>query len=513
MIRGAAALAACGAVAAALLAPAPAAGAARFAVVAGNDRGDTGRPKLWYAQKDADRFERALVELGDFDAANVVLLQGKGPGELEAAVRALEPRIALAKAAGERTLLVVYYSGHAGAGGLEMGAEKLPFDALRALVSGSPADAKVAIVDACEAGLLTQVKGASAAPALAFAIPAEDAVQGTAFIASTAVGEAAQESAALGGSFFTHHLEIALRGAGDADGDGRVTLVEAFRYTSARTAAGTSGTQAGTQHATYELRMSGRGDVVLSDLRKAEARLLVPPDPRALFILKGPQGLFAEVPGGAVETTLAIPSGHYRIERRAPEGRATADLDVERGRTAALPRLEPTRYELARAKGGPRPGLLYTGVGLAWVGLPGFRAAPAARIGVRKEVGPLGVRVRFDYANASNVQDQWLRYDYQLTAGALAVLYPLNTGKILVEAGLEGGYGYATQKARTPNVSSSLSFSSGVGLAGAALMATAPVGPIRVGLDASAGAQLFTLDGTRTVRPSASVALLALYGF
>ena len=39
----------------------------------------------------------------------------------------------------------------------------------------------------------------------------------------------AQESAAIGGSFFTHHFELGLRGAADADGDGQVTLAEAFR--------------------------------------------------------------------------------------------------------------------------------------------------------------------------------------------------------------------------------------------------------------------------------------------
>jgi hypothetical protein len=494
--------------AALLLAPAAASGASRFAVVAGNDRGDVGRPKLWYAQKDAERFHHALLELGDFDAGGTVLLEGKGPRELEAAVRALEVRILRAKAAGERTLLVVYYSGHASSGGLEMGTEKLPFDALRALVQASPADAKIAIVDACEAGLLTQVKGATAVPAIAFALPGDDAVKGTAFIASTAVGESAQESAALGGSFFTHHLEIALRGAGDADGDGRVTLSEAFAYTSARTAQGTSGTQTGTQHATYDFKMSGRGDVVLADLRRAEAHLLLPPDAGAVYVLKGPAGLFAEVPGPATEMQLAVPAGRYRVERRGRDGRAWAEIGVERGRTTALPRLEPTRYEMARAKGGPKPGLLYTGVGVSWVGLPNFKAAPTARIGLRKEVGPVGLRLRIDYANASGLRDQWLEYDYQFTGGALAGLYPVNRGRVLLEAGLEGGYGYAQQ-----TLPDRRTFSSGVATAAAAFMLTAPVGPVRLGLDATVGGQLMKLNDQRTVKPAASVAFLALYGF
>jgi hypothetical protein len=487
--------------------PGAAGAAARFAVVAGNDLGDLGRPKLWYAQKDAESFHRTLTELGDFDPSGTVLLRGRTPRELADAVRAVERRIVRARASGERTLLVVYYSGHADSRGLEMGAERLPFDALRALVSASSADAKVAIVDACEAGLLTQVKGAAAVPALAFPLPADDLVQGTAFIASTAVGESAQESAALGGSFFTHHLEVALRGAGDLDADGRVTLVEAFSYTSARTAAGTAGTQAGPQHATYELKMSGRGDVVLADLRRAEARLLFPPDPTALYILRGPAGLFAEVPGSSAETMLAIPAGRYRVERRAREGRATAELEVSRGRTASLPRLEPTRYELARAKGGPKPGLLYSGVGVSYLGLPGFGVAPTARLGLRKELGPVGLRLRLDWARAT-VKDEWLRYDYTYLGGAVAALYPLNAGRILFEAGIEGGYGHATQRLEDRR-----SFASGIGTAGAALMVTAPLGPVRVGLDATAGVQLLTLNDARTVRPAASLAFLALYGF
>jgi hypothetical protein len=478
----------------------------RFAVIAGNDRGDPARPRLWFAEKDAERMHRALRELGDLDPDGTVLLLGKGPGAVAEALRALEPRIQAARAAGERTLLLFYYSGHAGAGGLEMGAEKLAFDLLRAQLAGSAADAKVALVDACEAGLLTQVKGAAAAPSLAFALPTDDVVSGMALVASTAVGESAQESAALGGSFFTHHLEVALRGAADADADGRVTLTEAFRYTSARTRSGTAATEAGPQHPTYSFKMSGRGDVVLADLRRAEARLVMPPDPGATFILKT-TSLYAEVPGSAQETTLALPAGPYRVERRGRDGRAVAELSLAAGRTSPLPSLVPTRYEVARSKGGPKPGLLYGGVGIYSVGLPGFGVAPAARVGLRKELGPIGYRLRLDLAQ-KRVTDQALVYDYAYMGGALAALYPVNVGRVLVEAGIEGGYGWATQK-----LGDRRSFEAGVGAAGAALLVTAPVRGVRVGLDASLGAQAFNLNGRRAFRPAFSAAALALWGF
>jgi len=497
------------ALAAALALLPAAASAERFAVVVGNDHGDPARPRLWFAEKDAERMYRALRELGDLDADGLVLLQGKRPGALEAAVRSLEPRIRAAAAKGERTLLLVYYSGHASAGGLEMEGERLPFDTLRALVAASGAEARIAIVDACEAGLLTQVKGATAAPGLAFPLPGDDAVSGTAFIASTAVGEQAQESAALGGSFFTHHLEVALRGAGDADGDGRVTLNEAFGYTAARTKVGTASTAVGTQHPTYDFKMSGRGDVVLTDLRRAEARLLVPPDPGSTIILSRGRTMFAEVPGPASELALALPAGPYRVERRSSAGRATGEVTLVAGRTTGLPKLEPTRYELARSKGGPEPGLTYAGAAATWIGLPGFRAAPGLRLALRHELGPFALRGRFDYA-ATSVRDRWLRYDFTYAGGALGGFYPLNVGRVLVEGGLEAGFGYATQRLRDLGRPS---FAAGMPYAGAALFTTAPLWRFRAGLDLSAGAHLMKLDGGRTVKPGASAALLLLYGF
>ncbi len=495
------------ALAAALLAPAGALAASRFAVVVGSNAGDPARPRLWFAEKDADRFRRTLVELGDFVEDRVVLLRGGGAARVREAIAATEAKMALARKAGEHPLLVFYFSGHAGPGGIELGGDRIPFDELRALVRGSSADAKIAIVDACEAGLLTQVKGAVAAPALDFALPSDESVRGTAFIASTAAGEAAQESAAIGGSFFTHHLEVALRGAGDADGDGLVTLAEAFRYTAAQTLAGTLATVAGGQHATYEFRMSGRGDVVLADLRRADARLTLPRDPGSTYVLRGPLGILAEVAGGGKPVTLALPAGRYAVERRSPLGRAVAEVVLERGATRELPPLSPTRYELARTKGGPKPGLVFAGVGVGTIALSRFGAAPAVRLGVRKEVGPVGVRVRLESLGKS-VNDAGLRYDLAYVGGAAAALYPVTASRVLVEAGPEVGYGYAWQR-----LSTHLGFGSSVLWAGAAAMATAPAGPVRVGLDAEVGAQGFRLNGRSTVRGAASVSALVLWDF
>ncbi len=481
--------------------------ASRFAVVAASNEGAPGRPHLWFAEKDAARFLAALEEIGGFPADHVALVRGPDARALRSAFARVDVDVAASRARGERPLLVVYYSGHAGPGGLELGAEKVTYDELKALVAASAAEAKVVIVDACEAGTLTQVKGARAVPTLDFPLPTGDEVQGTAFVASTAVGEAAQESAALDGSFFTHHLDVALRGAGDADGDGLVTLAEAFRYTAARTVSATAGTAQGPQHPTYDFRMAGRGDVVLADLRRAEAHLRIPQDQGALYVLRGPRNLVAEVPAGGAEVRLAVPAGRYEIERRSAGGRARGDLRIARGEERVIPVLQPTRYEAARAKGGPKPLEAFAGVGAQLVSMPNGGVAPAVRGGVRREVGPAGLVVSVDYALAK-VDDRGFSYDYSRIGADAALLVPVAGGRRLLEAGAFAGYGWATQA-----LADHRSFHAGDATAGFVARLSLPVGRLRAAADLSAGGRAFVLNESRTVKPAASLSLVVLYGY
>lgn len=490
-----------------VLAALPAMGAERFAVVAGNDTGSPGRARLWFAEKDAQRVAGALEELGDFAPDHVTVLQGASADDVRAALRATEERVVKARAAGERVMLLFYYSGHAGANGLELGAGHLAYGELRALVTGSQADTKVAIVDACDAGRLTQTKGATFSSAVDFVLPSDE-VQGTAFIASSSPGEASQESAAIGGSFFTHHLEVALRGAADADGDGQVTLAEAFRYTAVRTTSGTAGTEAGPQHPTYDIRMSGRGDVVLANLRRGEATLQLPGDAHANWILHGPRELLIEVPGSAESTSLALPAGKYMVERRAPDGRARAEILLARADVRLVPPLLPTRYERARSKGGPQPAVIFGGGGVLALGLPHFGIAPAARAGGRVEIGEFGLRFHLDYAQKT-VQDLELRYSFWTVGGAAALVYPVLASPVLLELGLEGGYRVASQ--RVQNTGVSLSRTAGGPQAGMVLQASRSFGPLRLALDISGGAAALKVNDGASVRPQATAALVILF--
>lgn len=478
----------------------PAEATTRFAILAGNNTGHAQRARLWFAERDADRFAEALLELGEFTKPNVRLTKGGSREHLVGTFEDVERAIKAAKASGERTLLVFYFSGHASAAGLELGNEALDFAKVRALVEGSSADLKVAIVDACEAGALTQVKGARAEASLDFPLPAEDSAKGVAYIASTAVGEAAQESAQLGSSFFTFHLAAALRGAGDADGDGQVTLAEAFKYTSSRTITGTSTTTVGAQHPTYEFRMSGRGDVVLAFRQHADANVVLEGSAAITYIISNRQGLVAEGQGGS---TLGLPAGEYEFERREGTRRSIATLSLSKGTTVT-----PAGFVIAptlssRVKGGDAPLEVFAGVNAASSPLSGSTWLPGARLGLRRAVfQDFALRLRVDYSGAPG-DDRGVTYTLHRLSASLAGLYPLYNRQWRFEAGLEAGYVLNLQQ-----LSSGRSYQSSEALGAVTVSASVPVGPVVLSAQASGGARLYALNAAWVFGPRVEGALV-----
>src|SRR5216684_1201361 len=90
--------------------------------------------------------------------------------------------------------------------------------------------------------------------------------EGAVFLTSSSASEDSQESDDIKGSFFTHALVSGLLGAADENGDGRVTLDEAYRYAYEATLRASSRAWAGVQHPTFEYEVRGMGDVVLAAL-------------------------------------------------------------------------------------------------------------------------------------------------------------------------------------------------------------------------------------------------------
>jgi hypothetical protein len=341
------------------IAAAPAAPAAsplplrRFALVAGVNDGGRDRVPLRYARSDAEHVARVLERLGGISRDDEILLLDADDAALRAAFRAIEARIQAVRAT-HRAELVLYYSGHSDEQGLLLRGTHLPYPELRRWLESVDAQVRIAIVDSCSSGALTRHKGGQrAAP---FLVDTSTVVKGHAILTSSAADEASQESDRIGASFFTHFLVSGLRGAADANLDGKVTVNEAYQFAFAETLARTERTRSGAQHPTYDIQLVGSGDVVVTDLRGTDATLVFPEAAAGRFFVRDRDGrLVAElrkVRGRPVE--LGVESGAYRVVRDDGERLGEARLTLARGGRATVPveGLAAVGRERAAVRGG-----------------------------------------------------------------------------------------------------------------------------------------------------------------
>jgi hypothetical protein len=280
----------------------------------GSNTGGAGQQPLHFAEDDAQRMAQVLRELGHFDGGDVQVLLHPSPSQIVLALDALGVKTRDNAARGEQTEVVFYYSGHARATAINLGGDELPLGALRDRLSALPTALTIVVLDACQSGAFARIKGAEPAADFTYNSVAKLTQKGLAIMASSSPQELSQESDELHGSYFTHHLVTALRGAGDADGDGRVSLDEAYRYAYRRTLASTARTQVGEQHVTLETDLAGQGDVPVTYPADARAQLELPgPLDARVLVQRRPSGsVVAEVqkaPGAAIR--LAFVAGSY----------------------------------------------------------------------------------------------------------------------------------------------------------------------------------------------------------
>jgi len=325
----------------------------RVAVVIGNNTGNGGLAPLRYAELDAAKIGRVLTELGGVAQKDLFLVQGKGLPALEDALRRASAAIAEHRRRGDRVIAIFYYSGHSDGIALELGAQRFTFADLRRWLKDTGADVRLALVDSCKSGALVAIKGGSLGPAFSIRLTDDVSATGEALLTSSAADENALESREIGGSFFTHHLVSALRGAADVSGDGRVTLDEAYRYAYKHTISTSGATLAGPQHPTYDYRLTGQGELVLTELAKPTSSIALPAGfERALVIDAARDQVIAEL-GRGEPVRVAVVPGRYTVrawtKERAVEG--TFALAAGERRTIAWTELTKTVALGARAKG------------------------------------------------------------------------------------------------------------------------------------------------------------------
>jgi hypothetical protein len=340
----------------------------RFTLVVGANYGGAERPRLQYAVSDAERFARVLVELGGVSRANEIVLRQPKLADLIDALDRLALRVADARRTagsnGGRTEVLVYYSGHADERGLLLGDDRYSYRTLRDRLDQIPADVRIAVLDACASGAFTRIKSGRARPA--FLVDDASNMRGHAFLTSSAATEAAQESDRIRASYFTHYLVSGFRGAADLSGDGRITLNEAYQFAFNETLGRTVDSKAGPQHPSYDISLSGTGDVVMTDIRQTTATLVLGEDLEGRFFVRNAQKeLIVELfkPRGR-RVELGVEAGTYEVRLEIQKTSLLAKTEIADGARVVLePRqFGPAALEATRRRGdAERPDLSVDG--------------------------------------------------------------------------------------------------------------------------------------------------------
>ncbi|HEY2904112.1 MAG TPA: caspase family protein [Polyangia bacterium] len=303
----------------------------RFAIVVGNNNGGPETRPLLFAREDARKVHEILTRIGGVRADDATLLLDQTAQDLLNALAVVERKARAAAAQGETAALLVYYSGHAKDGALRLGDTALALDALKARLAATPAAVRIGIFDSCRSGVLTRSKGARKAPAFEIESQSPRDAKGLVILTSSASDEDSQESDAIGGSYFSHHLVSGLLGGADKSGDGRVTLFEAYAYAYDRTVADTAESASGAQHPTFSYDLAGNGDLVLTDVASRREGLVFPREaPGGVYFLVDSKGFVAAevVKGAGAERRIALSPGRYRVKRRLADHLRVGEVNV-----------------------------------------------------------------------------------------------------------------------------------------------------------------------------------------
>lgn len=331
----------------------------RYAVVIGNNTGARNEVTLRYAEADAARVYDVLKELGGFHPENMLLLQHEDAATVRRALIAINDRVRASNAGTpSQTVLVVYYSGHADGSALHLGGSLLELTELEQLVRGSSSAFRLLVLDSCHSGALTRGKGGHSAPPLPIRVEERLGGEGAVVLAASAADEDAQESDEIKGSFFTHYLVSGLVGAADGNGDGKVTLEEAYHYAYESTLRASSRTFAGAQHPSFRYQLHGQGELVLTTVGgdPASRGLLEFPDGRSYLVMQdnATGAVVAEVGVGDRARRVDVRQGRYFVRGHGPDHLLEGTVAIAAGEVHLVKDRELRRLEYARLvrKGG-----------------------------------------------------------------------------------------------------------------------------------------------------------------
>ena len=395
----------------------------RLALVVGENRGLVSEETLRFAEQDAARMQSALVDVGGFAAEDVTVISGTTADGLRTALSELGERL---KAAPVERLLI-YVSSHAGDGVLHLAGTELPLKEVVEFLKQAPVQVGVFVLDACQSGSVTRTKGLKPIASAQVTRLEATGVEGRVLISASGADEYAQESDALGGSYFTHYFITGMRGAADASRDGKVTLDEAYAWAWALTIEATFSTRGGVQRPAYSVDLRGSGQLVLAEPSRASSQLVLDVKPPGHWLVVSEQSaqVIADVEKGDGPLRLAVPAGAYRVQLRAADAVLERRVEVPSSGGAVVSGADLERASLIRVarKGGEEAVLHLSAGGGASSGLvTGLSAQPTVGVRLRRDAYLLGVinqiAAEFIFRQGTPLQSSFDQLEFELRVAA-----------------------------------------------------------------------------------------------
>lgn len=423
-----------------------------WVVAIGNNRGDAEDIQLLFAERDAREFVDVLRAQGSVTSDRVRLLIDEDADTVRRTVLAVNAALRTPiDGTVPPSALLIFYSGHADAEALHLRGSHLDFNELRALVGGSAANMRILIVDACRSGSVTRVKGMRQSPEFSLTLDNRVEAEGTAILSSSTAGESSQESDRLRASFFSHHLVNALRGAADRNGDGRVTLSEAYAYTYAQTLR-SSGQTLSLQHPTYAYDVKGSGDLTLTTPGgKGQGRTSLRLAGAGQYLIAEEResgSVVAELTSSRDHASITLPRGQYFVQRRGSYEYREYHVNLAQGSEVDLDSVpyRAIRYDqLVRKRGGVRRSVhgLYAVLGARGETEPGLGVLPHLAVAYNADLPWLtvGTRLRGSLGRVHSVDGGLSSQRFELGLAVLLQRY-IDTPWLSVAFGiaLEGVY-------------------------------------------------------------------------
>jgi hypothetical protein len=322
----------------------------------------------------------------------------------------------------------------------------VPLQELVDFMKGAPVQVGLLVIDACQSGRVTRLKGLKPTELPAMRVEASG-VEGRVLISASGADEYAQESDALQGSYFTHYLVTGLRGAADTSRDGKVTLDEVYAWAWARTIEATFSSRGGVQRPAFSVDLRGAGQLVLAEPERSVSRLTldVQAAGRWLVVTDSTGNVFADVEKGEGPMSLAVPGGSYRVQLRVPSGvlERVVMVPPSGGVTLSGTDLEQASLLRVARKGGEETRLVFSAAGGVSSSLvTGVGVQPGAEVRFRRDgylLGPLNqLTASLGWRNGTSVSFHQTELELRLGTGhrfswsPASVALGVETGPLLI---------------------------------------------------------------------------------